>query len=194
MEPFFLATISCSVAATPGWLEAQWGKQLNGLTWERRVQFTFITLPLWSYEFMTKVHGKKTSYLTHPQNLIGLGPNHQPAFARDERALDRSWRIIVWFALLFGGRWEGKHYSYDLRTSCDWLMLRKSMSERGGSRCHTHDSTQDSGVCVLQWRAQTFWRSGAKRRAFKCAFWLPRGHFSTCFGSQEGTLAHFFGS
>lgn len=30
----------------------------NGLTWERRVQFTFIVLPLWSYGFMTKVHGE----------------------------------------------------------------------------------------------------------------------------------------
>ena len=23
-------------------------------------------------------------------------------------------------------------------------------------------------------------------------FWLPRGYLSTCFGSQEGTLAHVF--
>ena len=34
-----------------------------------------------------------------------------------------------------------------------------------------------------QWRAQTFGRAGAKRRALKHAFWLPRGHFSECFGS-----------
>ena len=27
----------------------------------------------------------------------------------------------------------------------------------------------------------------APKRALKCAFWLPRGHFSVCFGSQEGT-------
>ena len=32
----------------------------------------------------------------------------------------------------------------------------------------------------------------ANQEAFKCTFWLPRGHFSSRFGSQEGTLACVF--
>ena len=38
-----------------------------------------------------------------------------------------------------------------------------------------------------QLRAQTFWRAGAKINFWR--FCHPRGHFSACFGSQEGTLA-----
>ena len=55
----------------------------------------------------------------------------------------------------------------------------------------------------LQWRAQTFWRAGVKRKK-KCTystfsplkravvFWQAGGHFSMGFGSQEGTLVCVF--
>ena len=35
-------------------------------------------------------------------------------------------------------------------------------------------------IMLIQWRAQTFWRAGAKE-----------GHFSGGFNSQEGTLLYF---
>ena len=38
-------------------------------------------------------------------------------------------------------------------------------------------------MTLLHWPAQASWRAGAKRK---------KGHFSTRFGCQEGTLAHVF--
>ena len=102
--------------------------------------------------------------------------------------------------------WREKSLSNHLRSVCFARKCVIKVADGLSISCVKHllpirsvrhrDNSAGTIPTEIQWRAPTFWRAGVKRkkkkkRACTACSHNRREHFSTCFGSQEGSLSCF---